>query len=327
MELFSFTKADNINAALAAGKKGSRFIAGGTLLYDLMKLDVERPGALVDINHLPLDKIERTSGGGLKIGALARNSDVAYHPDVAKDYAGLSRALLEGASAQIRNRASTAGNLLQRTRCVYFRETEMPCNKREPGSGCSALDGYHRNLAILGTSEMCIASNPSDQNVALMALGAIIHMRGSKGERSVPITEFYLLPGSTPQRETILEPGELITYVELPPLPSGTKSLYLKLRDRASYEFALASTAVFVLMKNGRFEDVRLAMGGVGTIPWRAKEAETLLKGQTPDSALFQRAAEATFKNAVPRPENAFKIELGRRCMVRALTLATKEKA
>jgi xanthine dehydrogenase YagS FAD-binding subunit len=205
MELFSFTKADNINAALAAGKKGSRFIAGGTLLYDLMKLDVERPGALVDINHLPLDKIERTSGGGLKIGALARNSDVAYHPDVAKDYAGLSRALLEGASAQIRNRASTAGNLLQRTRCVYFRETEMPCNKREPGSGCSALDGYHRNLAILGTSEMCIASNPSDQNVALMALGAIIHMRGSKGERSVPITEFYLLPGSTPQRETILD--------------------------------------------------------------------------------------------------------------------------
>ena len=327
MELFSFTKAATIDTALAAGKQGARFIAGGTLLYDLMKLDVERPGALVDINRLPLDKIERTAGGGLKIGALARNADVAYHPDVIKNYAGLSRALLEGASAQIRNRASTAGNLLQRTRCVYFRETEMPCNKREPGSGCSALEGYHRNLAILGTSEMCIATNPSDQNVALMALGAIIHLQGSKGARSVPITEFYLLPGAAPQRETVLEPGELITHVELPPLPTGTKSLYLKLRDRASYEFALASTAAFVLIKNGRFEDVRLAMGGVGTIPWRAKEAEAILKGQTPAAALFKRAAEATFKNAVPHPENAFKVELGRRCLVRALTLATRDKS
>jgi xanthine dehydrogenase YagS FAD-binding subunit len=220
--------------------------------------------------------------------------------------------------------ASTAGNLLQRTRCVYFRDVEMPCNKREPGSGCSAIEGYHRNLAILGVSDQCIASNPSDQNVALMALGATVHLLGPEGKRSVPISDFYLLPGTTPHLETVLKAGELVTHVELPPLPTGTTSLYLKLRDRASYEFALASTAVAATMKGGAMEDLRLAMGGVGTIPWRAKEAELLLKGQTPSRELFARAAEATFHDAKPRSENAFKIELGRRCLVHALTLATR---
>ena len=324
MELFTYSRAEKTKDALAAGSKGDRYIAGGTTLFDLMKLDVERPTALVDVNPLPLDKVERTAGGGLKIGALARNADVAHHPDVFQMYPALSQAILAGASAQIRNRASTAGNLLQRTRCVYFRDPDMPCNKREPGSGCSALEGYHRNLAILGTSEHCIASNPSDQNVALMAAEAVVHTQGVKGERKIPIGEFFLLPGNSPQRETVLTPGELVTHVELPPTPKGTVSLYLKLRDRASYEFALASAAVFVRMEEGKFADVRLAMGGVGTVPWRAKEAEVLLREQSPSVDLFRKAAEAVFANAKLRPENGFKAELGRRCLVQALTLATR---
>ena len=325
MNLFTYEKTDSAKSAIVAGSKGGRFIAGGTTLFDLMKLDVERPAALVDINGLPLDKIERTKEGGIRIGALARNSAVAHHPEVVKDYAVLSQAILQGASGQIRNMASTAGNLLQRTRCVYFRNTDTPCNKREPGSGCSAIEGFHRNLAILGVSDHCIASNPSDQNVALMALGATIHLQGPSGDRSVPIGDFYLLPGTTPHMETVLVEGELISHVELPPLPHGTKSLYIKLRDRASYEFALASTAVAVLMQSGRIEEARLAMGGVGAIPWRAKEAEAVLKGEAPSPDLFARAAAATFRDAKPHPQNAFKAELGRRSLIHALTLATKE--
>ncbi len=324
MNLFTYTRTNSARDAVAAGAKGGRFIAGGTTLYDLMKLDVERPDALIDVNGLPLDKIERTPEGGLRIGAMARNAAVAQNEDVRQRYPVLSEAILAGASGQIRNMASTAGNLLQRTRCVYFRDADAPCNKREPGSGCSAIEGHHRNLAILGVSDKCIASNPSDQNVALMALGATIHIQGSSENRTVPIADFYRLPGETPHIETVLQKGDLVTHVSLPSLPSGVKSLYLKLRDRASYEFALASTAIIVNLKDGKFEDVMLAMGGVGAIPWRAKEAEAVLKGQVPSPDLFARAAQATFQGAKPHKENEFKIELGRRCLVHALTLATR---
>lgn len=327
MNLFTYTQVENPREAIAASGKGGRFIAGGTTLFDLMKLDVERPTALVDVNGLALDRIERTADGGLRIGALARNSVVAHHPDVVGKYHVLSEAILSGASGQIRNMASTAGNLLQKTRCVYYRDVDMPCNKREPGSGCSAIEGFHRNLAVLGVSEHCIASNPSDQNVALMALGVTVHIQGSKGTRAVPISDFYLLPGNTPERETVLGKGDLVTHISLPPLPTGARSHYLKLRDRASYEFALASTAAAVTLKEGRMEDVRLAMGGVGAIPWHAKEAEAILRGQAPSAELFARAADATFRDAKPHRENAFKVELGRRCMVRALTLVTQENA
>ena len=217
-----------------------RFMAGGTTLIDLMKLNVETPARVIDINRLPLDKIEATSDGGLKIGATVRNSDLAHHPTVRRDYSALSQAILDGASAQIRNMATIAGNLLQRTRCVYFRDTAMPCNKREPGTGCPAITGSNRTLAILGTSEHCIATNPSDMCVAMAALEATIHVQGPKSSRAVPFGEFHLLPGNTPQRETVLEPGDLVMHVTLPPPGAGSRQVYLKLRDRASYEFALA---------------------------------------------------------------------------------------
>src|SRR5258705_6599808 len=232
---------------MAAGAKpGTRFVAGGTTLLDLMKLNVERPGHIVDISRLPLDRIEPLANGGLKIGATVRNSTLANHPIVQRDYAVLSQALLAGASGQLRNMATTGVNLLQRTRCMYFRDTSMPCNKRQAGHGCSAIGGANRTLAILGTSEHCIATNPSDMNVAMAALEATIHVRGANGERSIPIADFHLLPGNTPERETVLEPGDLITHVTLPPPMPGNRSLYLKLRDRASYEFALASAAVVI---------------------------------------------------------------------------------
>ncbi|RYG39463.1 xanthine dehydrogenase family protein subunit M [bacterium] len=328
MELFEYSRARNAKEAIDAGRRqGVRFIAGGTTLYDLMKLNVEQPNTVVDINHLPFDKVERTSEGGLRIGAVVRNADLAHHPEVQKSYPVLSQALLSGASAQLRNRATTGGNLLQRTRCVYFRDTDMPCNKRDPGTGCSAIEGFNRNLAILGTSEKCIASNPSDMNVALMALGAVVHIQGSRGERAVPISEFFLLPGETPQRETVLTPGDLITHVTLPPLAVGTKSVYLKLRDRASYEFALASAAVVANVQGGKLQNVAIAMGGVGAIPWRARAAEAGLSGAVADPALFRQAAEAVLKDARPQSENGFKVELAKRCLVQALTLATRDSS
>src|ERR671935_745678 len=278
MKTFEYTRPADPAAAVATAARAKtaqqgadvRFVAGGTTLIDLMKLNVETPSRVLDINRLPLDKIEPTRDGGLKIGATVRNSDLAYHPSVQKDYSVLSQAILQGASAQIRNMATTAGNLLQRTRCMYFRDTAMACNKREPGSGCAAITGANRSLAILGTSEHCIATNPSDMNVAMAALEATIHVRGTKGERSIPIAEFHLLPGNTPHRETVLEPGDLITHVTLPPPIRGSKQLYLKLRDRASYEFALASAAVVLNIANGKLTRVRIALGGVGTKPWRS---------------------------------------------------------
>jgi xanthine dehydrogenase YagS FAD-binding subunit len=299
-----------------------RFVAGGTTLIDLMKLNVETPARVLDINRFPLDKIETTPDGGLKIGATVRNSDLAYHPTVQRDYAVLSQAILSGASAQLRNMATTAGNLLQRTRCVYFRDTAMPCNKREPGTGCPAITGANRTLAILGTSDQCIATNPSDMCVAMAALEATIHITGPKGSRSVPIGDFHLLPGNTPQRETVLEPGDLITHVTLPPPIAGSKQVYLKLRDRASYEFALASAAIVLNVSGGKVTRARVAMGGVGTKPWRSPEAEAVLMGKAADDANFRRAADAALRDAKRQSENGYKVELARRCITHALRTA-----
>lgn len=328
MDSFQLTRVqspqDAIRAAAASNtaQQGAevRFLAGGTTLVDLMKLRVERPHHVVDINALPLGDIEDLADGGVRIGAMVRNADLARHERIERDYPVLSQALLSGASAQLRNMATTGGNLLQRTRCVYFRDTAMPCNKREPGTGCSAIGGYNRNLAILGTSEHCIASNPSDMNVALMALGATIHVQGSAGERSIPIRDFYMLPGDTPHIETVLQPGDLITHVSLPAPARAARSTYLKLRDRASYEFALASAAVVASVVDNRIESISIALGGVGTRPWYAGEAVDLLQGQAPDVERFSAAADAVLAGAVPQSENGFKIELARRCLVHALS-------
>jgi xanthine dehydrogenase YagS FAD-binding subunit len=331
MHTFEFVRPADSAAAVATAAQAKtaqqgadvRFVAGGTTLLDLMKLNVETPARVLDINRLPLDKIEATPDGGLRIGATVRNSDLAYHPTVQRDYAVLSQALLAGASAQLRNMATTAGNLLQRTRCMYFRDTAMPCNKREPGTGCPAITGANRTLAVLGTSEHCIATNPSDMCVAMAALEATIHVQGAKGTRAIPIGEFHLLPGTTPNRETVLEPGDLITHVTLPPPIAGSKQVYLKLRDRASYEFALASAAVVITVAGGKVTRARVALGGVGTKPWRSPEAEAALVGQPVNPANFRKAAEAALRDAKPQSENGFKIELAKRCLTHALEMAT----
>ncbi|HEV2828674.1 MAG TPA: xanthine dehydrogenase family protein subunit M [Pyrinomonadaceae bacterium] len=331
MHTFEFSRPKDSAAAIAGASQAKtaqqgadvRFIAGGTTLIDLMKLNVETPARVLDVNRLPLDKIEATADGGLKIGATVRNSDLAHHPTVQRDYAVLSQAILSGASAQLRNMATTAGNLLQRTRCMYFRDTAMPCNKREPGTGCPAITGSNRMLAILGTSEDCIATNPSDMCVAMAALEATIHVQGPKGLRAIPIADFHLLPGSTPDRETVLEPGDLITHVTLPRPIAGSKQMYLKLRDRASYEFALASAAVVMTVAGGKVTLARIAMGGVGTKPWRSPEAEAALLGKPADAVNFRKAAEAALREAKPQSENKFKIELAKRCLTHALNMAS----
>jgi len=322
------TAATKFAAQAKTAQQGAdvRFIAGGTTLVDLMKLSVENPTRVVDINRLPLDKIEGTADGGLKIGATVRNSDLAHHPAVQKDYVVLSQAILAGASTQLRNMATTAGNLLQRTRCMYFRNTAMPCNKREPGTGCPAITGANRMLAVLGTSEQCIATNPSDMCVAMAALEVTIHVQGPKGERAIPIADFHLLPGKTPERETIMEPGDLITHVTLPPPRAGSKQYYVKLRDRASFEFALASAAVVLTLDGGKVTHARVALGGVGTKPWRSPEAEAALAGQAATAANFRKAAEAALRDAKPQSENGFKIELAKRCLAHALNIATKDR-
>jgi xanthine dehydrogenase YagS FAD-binding subunit len=333
MELFKLVTVNTVpdavkaQAAATTAQNGAdiRFIAGGTNLIDYMKLNVETPKQVVDINGLALDRIEKTPDGGLRIGALVRNADVAQDARVKEQYSVLSLALLSGASPQLRNMATTAGNLLQKTRCVYYRDTATACNKRQPGSGCSAIGGYNRMLAILGTSEHCIATNPSDQNVALTALEATIHVEGSKGQRAIPIADFYLLPGTTPELETVLEPGDLITHVTLPKLPAGTKSYYLKLRDRASYEFALASAAIVMKQEGDRINFIRVAMGGVGTRPWRSTEAEAVLRGKAPTPENFRAAAEAALRGAKPQSQNGFKIELAKRCLAYAMKQASQE--
>jgi len=325
MQAFQYNRVNDIEAAVGAGSAtGVKFIAGGTTLIDLMKLHVEQPTTVIDINSLPLDKIERTADGGLKIGAMVRNSDLAHDATVQQEYSVLAQALLSGASPQLRNMATTGGNLLQRTRCYYFRDIASPCNKRHPGSGCAAIDGYHRIHAILGTSEHCIATHPSDMAVAMMALEATVQIQGPQSQRTVPLQEFYFVPGSTPEREHVLAPGELITSVTLPRLARGTRSYYLKRRDRASYEFALASAAVVAQMQGQRMQRMRVALGGIGTKPWRSLEAEQVLEGRDANEQHFRAAAEAALRDAKPLHDNAFKVELAKRTLVRTLQVVTQ---
>lgn len=323
MNPFHYVQSTEVDASMqqVAHAPEATFLAGGTNLLDLMKLGVEKPAVLVDVRKLPLAQIEVLPEGGVRVGAMARNSDVAQHELIRLRYPLLSQALLAGASGQLRNMATVGGNIMQRTRCSYFRDTATACNKREPGTGCSALEGIHRSHAVLGTSEACIATHPSDMCVALAALGASVRVKGAKGERSVPFTDFHLLPGTTPQRETVLEHGELILSVDLPPLEAARRSLYLKARDRASYAFALASVAAVLEGEGGRIKTARLALGGVGTKPWRAQAAEEKLVGQAPSPELFQAAAKAALEGARPRAMNGFKVELAQRLVVRALTL------
>jgi xanthine dehydrogenase YagS FAD-binding subunit len=328
MQSFQYQDAKTVDDAVSAngGIAGAKFVAGGTTLIDLMKLNVETPQTLVDINRLPLTGVESTSDGGVQIGAMVRNSDLANHELIQKRYPVLSQALRSGASPQLRNMATTGGNLLQRTRCYYFRDTAYAaCNKRNPGSGCAAIDGFNRIHAILGTSEHCIATHPSDMAVAMMALEATVHTQGSSGSRSIALDEFYLVPGNTPQKENVLAPGELITHVTLPALADGTHSYYLKLRDRASYEFALSSAAVVVRVSDGRIRSARVALGGVATKPWRSREAEKELEGHPVGEKTFQAAASAAVRGARPLHDNAFKLKLVQLCLVRALRVVTTE--
>jgi len=325
MQVFQYNRVNDIEGAVGAGSAtGVKFIAGGTTLIDLMKLHVEQPTTVIDINSLPLDKLERTADGGLKIGAMVRNSDLAHDATVQQEYPVLSQALLSGASPQLRNMATTGGNLLQRTRCYYFRDTAYPCNKRNPGAGCAAIEGYHRIHAILGTSEHCIATHPSDMAVAMMALEATVQLQGAQGQRTVPLQEFYFVPDSTPERENVLAPGELIISVTLPRLARGTRSSYLKRRDRASYEFALASAAVVVQMQGQRMQRMRVALGGIGTKPWRSLEAEQVLEGRDANTQHFRAAAEAALRDAKPLHDNAFKVELAKRTLMRTLQVVTR---
>ena len=321
MHPFSYAQVTDEQAAIAAVAKETQatYVAGGTTLLDLIKLNVQTPAQLVDINPLPLSKIE-VHGEVVRIGAMASNSDVAHNPLVRQRYPVLSEALLSGASPQLRNMATVGGNLLQRTRCYYFRDPAMPCNKRQPGTGCPAIDGYNRVHAILGTSNQCIASHPSDMCVAMVALDAIVRTRGPRGDRSIPLTDFHLQPGNHPERETVLEHGELITAVELPALPFSARSHYLKVRDRASYAFALASAAVALDIQGGVIRGARVALGGVGTKPWRAYEAEKALVGHSPSEATYKAAAETAIRGAKPYKYNAFKVEMVQRTVVRALT-------
>ena len=323
MRPFAYSKARGADSAVAgAQRERVRFIAGGTTLVDLMRLDVERPEALVDITGLALADIEQHDGG-LRIGALARNSDVAAHHLVRERYPALAEALLAGASPQLRNMATVGGNLLQRTRCPYFRDvTEPACNKREPGSGCAAQEGYNRSHAILGGSPRCIATNPSDMCVALVALDAVVHTLGARGPRAIPVGDFHLVPAERPEVETVLERGELITHVTLPASPFAARSTYLKVRDRASFDFALASAAVALEVEAGVVRDARVALGGVATKPWRSAAAEKALVGQAPSTERFRAAAAVAVRGAEPKAFNAFKVRLAERVVIRALERA-----
>jgi xanthine dehydrogenase YagS FAD-binding subunit len=327
MRPLAYARATDVDDAVAAvaADPDSDFLAGGTTEVDLIRLGVVRPRTLVDINALPLADIEELDGGGLRIGALARMSDVARDPRVVERYPAVSRALVLGASEQLRNMASIGGNLCQRTRCTYFRDNVSPCNKREPGTGCSALDGISRGHAILGTSEHCIALHPSDVAVPLVAFDAVVQTVGPSGTRTIPVRDFYLEPGSTPQVEHPLEHGELIVAVDLPPLPLAARSLYVKYRDRQSYEFALVSVAAAVAVdRPGQVAEVRLALGGVGTVPWRARRAERQLVGAPATAESFAEAAAAELAAATTTPYNAFKVALAQRAIVRNLTLAAE---
>jgi xanthine dehydrogenase YagS FAD-binding subunit len=333
MNPFGYERAGSAEEAVKAiGTHGAMFLGGGTNLVDLMKLDVERPTTLVDVSKLDLTKVEATKDGGLMIGALVRNSDLANHAEVVAKYPLLSQALLSGASPQLRNMATTGGNLLQRTRCYYFTDTAFPaCNKRAPGSGCAAIEGFNRIHAILGQTDhgaagkdSCIATNPSDMNVAMAALGAKVHVKSAKGERVIPFSEFHRLPGATPQVDTNLKRDELITAVGLPAPKFAANSWYLKVRDRQSYAFALVSVAAGLEMEDGKIKSAGLAMGGVSHKPWRAVEAERALVGMTAERESFAKAADAALAGAKGYKDNAFKIQLAKQTIVRALTLAAR---
>jgi xanthine dehydrogenase YagS FAD-binding subunit len=321
---FQYARATDTSDAVRqiAADPDAKFIAGGTNLLDLMKEDVERPTRLIDISRLPLKTIEETKDGGLRIGALVPNSDLAWHPRIEQRYPLLSSAILAGASAQLRNMASTGGNLLQRTRCYYFYDTATPCNKREPGSGCSAIAGVNRMHAILGTSEFCIATHPSDMCVALAALEAKVHVAGPSGERAIDFADFHRLPGYTPHRDSNLNSDEIITAVELPARGFAANYSYLKIRDRLSYAFALVSVAAALEFDGGTIKDARLALGGVAHKPWRDPAAEDALRGKLADPATFAEAADLLLRDAKGFGHNTFKIDLARRVIVRALTQA-----
>jgi xanthine dehydrogenase YagS FAD-binding subunit len=318
---FTLYKAKDNREAVAASTKDnlSKFIGGGTNIIDLMKMNIEKPARLIDITGLDLKKIETLSNDNILVGALVSNSDLAYHPTVSKRYPLLSQAILSGASPQLRNMATTGGNLLQRTRCYYFYDTSSACNKREPGTGCAAITGYNRMHAVLGTSDQCIGTHPSDMCVALAALDAVIHVQGVAGERSIAFADFHLLPGNEPHKENSLQPGELITHVEIPALPFAARSTYLKVRDRSSYEFALASAAVALDISHGIIKAARIALGGAGTKPWRAAEAEQSLTGKKAETAAYTMAADIALKDAKAYKYNAFKIMLAKRTIIGAL--------
>ncbi|MYL99339.1 xanthine dehydrogenase family protein subunit M [Novosphingobium sp. FGD1] len=321
MRPFRYSRAvDVADAVRLAGSPGARYLGGGTNLVDLMRETIEQPDALVDVTAMP-GEIEETPEGGLLIGAAVRNTALAEHPAVRTRYPVLSRAIVAGASAQIRNMATLGGNLLQRTRCAYFYDNHgSRCNKRQPGQGCDALEGFHRNHAILGASAACIAVHPSDMAVALAALDAVVHLQGRNGSvRSLPVTDLHRLPGERPDVDTLLEPGELITAIELPPLPATLRSTYRKVRDRSSYAFALVSVAAVLDIADGEIRDVRIALGGVAHKPWRATRAESVLRGGSGTAAAFAAAADAELAEARPLPGNAFKIELARRTIVAVL--------
>ncbi|GAA0194220.1 xanthine dehydrogenase family protein subunit M [Glutamicibacter creatinolyticus] len=328
MKPFEYQRVSDPNEAVAAlaGNPKAKFLAGGTNLVDHLKLGITTPELLVDISRLDLTEVEELENQGLRLGAMVRNSDAAAHPLIRRNYPVLSRALLSGASGQLRNAATTGGNLLQRTRCVYFQDLSTACNKREPGSGCSALDGYTRYHAILGASPHCIATHPSDMAVALTALNATVVVRGPDGERRIPITKLYRLPEDHPERDTVLEHGELITAVELPP-PSGARSTYRKIRDRASYAFALVSVAALVDVDDSGptplIRDVAIALGGVAHKPWRAERAEAILRGSEPSLEAFRRAADAELQGAEPVAGNAFKVQMARGAITTVLAELT----
>lgn len=328
MSPFTYTRANDEQTAVSgvAANEHAKFIGGGTNLVDLMKMGVERPEQLIDINRLDLTKVEALpNNGGVRIGALVRNSDLAEHELIKTGYPVLSEALLSGASPQLRNLATTGGNLLQRTRCYYFYDPAFPmCNKRVPGSGCGALEGYNRIHAILGQSNECIATHPSDMCVALAALEAVVRVQGPKGERTIALEDFHRLPGQTPNIETNLQPDELITAVDLPALPFAKRSYYLKVRDRASYAFALVSVAAAIELDGRNIKSVRLALGGVAHKPWRAHKAEQALVGKEPTEANFQAAADAELAAAKGYKYNSFKIELAKRAITRALATVAK---
>ena len=323
---FQYARANDVADAvrLIADDPNAKFVAGGTNLIDLMQMDVERPTKVIDITRLPLKQVENTPGGGLRIGALVPNTDLAYHPLVEQRYPVLASAIKAGASQQLRNMASTGGNLLQRTRCHYFYDIATPCNKREPGSGCSAIDGYNRMHAILGSSEACIATHPSDMCVALAMLDSKVHVSSASGDRVIAFAEFHRLPGETPQRDTNLNAGEIITAVELPPKGFATNYTYLKIRDRLSYAFGLVSIAVGLELDGDTIKEGRFALGGVAHKPWRDPQAESALRGQPANAATFAHAADVLLHDAKGYAHNAFKIDLARRCIVRALTQAAR---